>query len=61
VYTGKTLAALVADARSSVRGRPLGPVLFWNTQNSRPLPRAQVPEEFRTYVRPVPGTRGSNP
>jgi D-cysteine desulfhydrase len=55
VYTGKALAALVADARSGVRGRTLGPVLFWNTQNSRPLPRAQVPEEFRAYVLPVPG------
>ena len=49
VYTGKALAALVADARSG--GGVRGPVLFWNTQSSRPLPRAEVPEEFRAYVR----------
>jgi D-cysteine desulfhydrase len=49
VYTGKALAALIADARSD--GGLRGPVLFWNTQNSRPLPHAQVPEAFRSFVR----------
>jgi hypothetical protein len=49
VYTGKALAALIADARS--QGGVRGPVMFWNTQSSRPLPHAEVPEEFRAFVR----------
>ena len=47
VYTGKALAAVVEDAKAGVRG----PVLFWNTQSSRPLPSASVPEAFRRFVR----------
>lgn len=35
VYTGKAMAALMADAR----GRRLGPVLFWQTARREPLPR----------------------
>lgn len=35
-YTGKALAALIADARKgALRGKT---VLFWNTYNSRPFP-----------------------
>jgi D-cysteine desulfhydrase len=49
VYTGKALAALIADARSE--GGVRGPVMFWNTQSSRPLPHAEVPQEFRAFVR----------
>jgi len=33
-YTGKAVAAFLADARTNMEG----PVLFWNTKNSRPLP-----------------------
>lgn len=36
VYTGKAMAALMADARH----RRLGPVLFWQTARREPLPRA---------------------
>ncbi|WP_437574269.1 pyridoxal-phosphate dependent enzyme [Sorangium sp. So ce887] len=39
VYTGKAMAALMADAR----GRRLGPVLFWQTARREPLPR---PSDF---------------
>ncbi|WP_433927668.1 pyridoxal-phosphate dependent enzyme [Sorangium cellulosum] len=39
VYTGKAMAALLADARA----RRLGPVLFWHTARREPLPR---PEGF---------------
>jgi D-cysteine desulfhydrase len=46
VYTGKALAALIADAKVA----PDGPWLFWNTQSSRPLARAPVPEAFRAFV-----------
>ena len=46
VYTGKALAALLADAKEALRG----PVLFWNTQSSRPLAEASVPEAFRAFV-----------
>jgi len=51
-YTGKAMAALLADL-----GTAGGDVLFWNTYNSRPLPvdgaesaaAATLPEEFRRY------------
>ncbi len=54
-YTGKALAALIADARA---GRLIGKrVLFWNTYNSAPYPGhlADVtldglPPAFRRYV-----------
>jgi D-cysteine desulfhydrase len=34
-YTGKTMAALIADARAGAIGR--APALFWNTYNARDL------------------------
>jgi D-cysteine desulfhydrase len=51
-YTGKAMAALVHDLRTSrLAGENL---LFWNTYNSRPLPPAEaavagIPEEFQRY------------
>ena len=52
-YTGKALAALLADARSGAQG----PLLFWNTKNSRAFPeellrkgREMLPGEFRKIV-----------
>ncbi len=37
-YTGKTVAALVDDAKNgTLRGKS---ILFWNTLNSRNLPKA---------------------
>jgi D-cysteine desulfhydrase len=46
VYTGKAVAALLADAASNA-GEP---VLFWNTASSRPVARAAVPALFRRFV-----------
>jgi D-cysteine desulfhydrase len=53
-YTGKAMAALVADLRAGVVN---GDVLFWNTCNGRvlpvparaPLPGAQFAEAFQRY------------
>jgi 1-aminocyclopropane-1-carboxylate deaminase/D-cysteine desulfhydrase-like pyridoxal-dependent ACC family enzyme len=52
-YSGKTFAALMADARAGTLGSE--PVLYWDTYNSRPLPglpsfgyRA-LPEGFHRY------------
>ncbi len=45
VYTGKALAALLADADAP------GPTLFWNTQSSRPVAAAPVPDAFRHFLR----------
>lgn len=42
-YTGKAMAALRADA-SAFRGKT---VLFWNTYNSRPLPKAALEADWR--------------
>ena len=47
VYTGKALAALLADASA---GSP-GPMLFWNTASSRPVVEAPVPAAFQRYLR----------
>jgi len=49
-YTGKTLAALAAKAA----GARFGPILFWNTHSSRPLPTHRVapsmlPRAFHSY------------
>jgi len=44
VYTGKAVAAVLADAAP-------GPILFWNTQNSRRVPVAPVPPEFQRFLR----------
>lgn len=46
VYTGKAMAALLADARA----RRLGPVLFWHTARREPLPR---PEGFCERLPPA--------
>ena len=54
-YTGKAMAALLADIRTS-QGGPLR-ILFWNTYNSVPLTatveppfeRGALPQEFLTY------------
>ena len=54
-YTGKAMAALLADARDSLAADET--VLFWNTYNSRPLPEVpaepldptRLPEEFLRY------------
>lgn len=53
-YTGKAMAALLADLGAEGGG---GCILFWNTCNDRPLPvpshtpldRASLPEEFLRY------------
>ena len=58
-YTGKAMAALVADVVAAGFGAP---VLFWNTYHSAPLPvpsetplyPAALPDEFRSYF---PGAR----
>ncbi len=42
-YTGKAMAALRADA-PALRGKT---ALFWNTYNSRPLPRAALEADWR--------------
>ncbi len=49
-YTGKTLAALRADADAGRLGDKI--VLFWNTYNSRPLPASadRVPEDLAGLV-----------
>jgi D-cysteine desulfhydrase len=54
-YTGKALAALIADARAGRLGRRR--VLFWNTYNSAPypadladVPLDALPAEFLRYV-----------
>ena len=54
-YTGKAMAALLADSSESANEQ----VLFWNTYNSRPLPSSNekqsldsLPEEFRKYCDP---------
>lgn len=53
-YTGKAMAALISDLRTDT---PAGPIMFWNTYNSRPL-RADssrpadvsgLPDEFLRY------------
>ncbi len=54
-YTGKAMAALLADIRSAKNERP--EILFWNTYNSVPLPatemerpaRGELPDEFMSY------------
>jgi D-cysteine desulfhydrase len=53
-YTGKTMAALIADARAGAIGK--GPALFWNTYNARnlgPLTDAidyrELPPGFHRY------------
>ena len=52
-YTGKALAAFLADAGRNARG----PLLFWNTKNSQPFPehllsegRIRLPVEFRRFL-----------
>jgi len=47
-YTGKAGAAFLADIRSNMDG----PVLFWNTKNSRPLPPEVMAADYRLL--PVP-------
>jgi D-cysteine desulfhydrase len=47
VYTGKALAALLADAREG----SLGPMLFWNTASSRPVVEAAVSAPFERFAR----------
>jgi D-cysteine desulfhydrase len=47
-YTGKAGAAFLADVRSNMDG----PVLFWNTKNSRPLPPEAMAADYRLL--PVP-------
>ncbi len=47
-YTGKAGAACLADVRSNIDG----PVLFWNTKNSRPLPPEAMEADYRLL--PVP-------
>ena len=52
-YSGKTMAALLADLAAGIDG----PLLFWNTYNSRPfevdetmpIDTARMPEEFSRY------------
>lgn len=58
-YTGKTLAALAARARSSRAPSGGVPVLFWNTHNSRPLPTegvrvSDLPPAFQAYFPDLP-------
>ncbi|HET6459948.1 MAG TPA: pyridoxal-phosphate dependent enzyme [Syntrophales bacterium] len=47
-YTGKAAAAFLADIRSDGDG----PVIFWNTKNSRPLPPVAMAADYRLL--PVP-------
>ena len=47
-YTGKAGAAFLADIRSNSDG----PVIFWNTKNSRPLPNEAMAADYRLL--PVP-------
>ena len=63
-YSGKTFAALMADAKAGRLGSE--PVLFWDTYNSRPLPAlsgdgyAVLPSGFHCYferdVQPLDAT-----
>jgi 1-aminocyclopropane-1-carboxylate deaminase/D-cysteine desulfhydrase-like pyridoxal-dependent ACC family enzyme len=52
-YSGKTFAALMADARAGTLGAE--PVLYWDTYSSRPLPRlagddySALPGAFHRY------------
>jgi D-cysteine desulfhydrase len=41
-YTGKAFAAFLSDARTKGNG----PLLFWNTKNSHPLPVAVAPTDY---------------
>ncbi len=47
-YTGKAAAAFLAD----VRGGSDGPLIFWNTKNSRPLPHEAMAADY--HMLPVP-------
>ncbi|MCH9695673.1 MAG: pyridoxal-phosphate dependent enzyme [Gammaproteobacteria bacterium] len=55
-YTGKAMTALLHDIQT---GDDVGPVLFWNTYNSRPLSvgssmptdLSAIPESFHSYYR----------
>jgi hypothetical protein len=47
-YTGKACAAFLADVSSDGGG----PVLFWNTKNSQPLPPEALAADYRLL--PVP-------
>ena len=55
-YSGKAFAAFLDEAKK-MRREPAGPLLFWNTKNSRKFPeemlaegRAKLPEDFRKYL-----------
>lgn len=48
-YTGKACAAFLADVRSNVDG----PVLFWNTKNSQPLPPEAMATDYRLLPAPL--------
>jgi len=48
-YTGKAGAAFLADVRTNVEG----PVLFWNTKNSRPLPPEAMAADYRLLPAPL--------
>ena len=57
-YTGKTLAALIADAKAGkLKGKT---VLFWNTYNSRDLKTStladyhELPQDFHSYFENPP-------
>ncbi|MDX1499227.1 MAG: pyridoxal-phosphate dependent enzyme [Woeseiaceae bacterium] len=64
-YTGKAMAALVADARETPAAS--GSWLFWNTFNSRPLPKLprepldpeRLPGEFLRYFEGASSGGGS--
>lgn len=50
-YTGKTMAALLADARSgALDGKT---VLFWNTFNGRPVENAVAGQNYRDLPAPL--------
>ncbi len=48
VYTGKAMAALLADAAAA---KETGAVLFWHTASSRPVAQGTVPAAFRRFLR----------
>lgn len=53
VYTGKACAALIEDLKNDCYK---GPILFWNTKNSIPLPKlstgyTNLPEAFHQYFK----------
>ncbi len=55
VYTGKAFAAFIESVKNNNRK---GPILFWNTKNSNPLPRfsaevdyRNLPEGFHRYFK----------